>query len=63
MNKSMLKLFMLRQHQGGVPVRDENGDIIYYSDKQVAKGNRVNNQVVSYGIDHRKYNKNRKEGA
>tara|TARA_S200000501_G_scaffold65217_1_gene56222 strand:+ start:11000 stop:11191 length:192 start_codon:yes stop_codon:yes gene_type:complete len=63
MNKSMLKLFMLRQHQGGVPVRDENGDIIYYSDKQVAKGNRVNKQVVSYGIDHRKYNKNRKEGA
>ncbi len=59
----MLKLFMLRQHQGGVPVRDENGDIIYYSDKQVAKGNRVNKQVVSYGIDHRKYNKNRKEGA
>ena len=63
MTKSMLKLFMLRQHQGGVPVRDENGDIIYYSDKQVAKGNRVNKQVVSYGIDHRKYNKNRKEGA
>ena len=63
MNKSMLKLFMLRQHQGGVPVRDENGDIIYYSDKQVAKSNRVNKQVVSYGIDHRKYNKNRKEGA
>ena len=63
MNKSMLKLFMLRQHQGGVPVRDENGDIIYYSDKQVAKGNRVDKQVVSYGIDHRKYNKNRKEGA
>ena len=59
----MLKLFMLRQHQGGVPVRDENGDIIYYSDKQVAKSNRVNKQVVSYGIDHRKYNKNRKEGA
>tara|TARA_E500000331_G_scaffold218590_1_gene209506 strand:- start:1037 stop:1228 length:192 start_codon:yes stop_codon:yes gene_type:complete len=63
MTKATLKLFMLRQHQGGVPVRDENGDIIYYSDKQVAKGNRVNKQVVSYGIDHRKYNKNRKEGA
>ena len=63
MTKATLKLFMLRQHQGGVPVRDENGDIIYYSDKQVAKGNRVDKQVVSYGIDHRKYNKNRKEGA
>ena len=54
---------MLRQHQGGVPVRDKNGDIIFYSDKQVAKSNRKGNQVVSYGFDHRKYNKNRKEGA
>jgi len=63
MTKSMLKLFMLRQHQGGVPVTDENGDIIYYSDKQVAKSKRVNKQVVSYGLDHRKYNHNRKEGA
>ena len=62
MNKSMLRLFMLRQHQGGVPVRDEKGDIIYYSDKKVAKRDRVGHQVVSYGIDHRKYT-NRKEGA
>ena len=62
MNKSMLRLFMLRQHQGGVPVRDEKGDIIYYSDKKVAKRDRVGKQVVSYGIDHRKYT-NRKEGA
>ena len=62
MNKSMLRLFMLRQHQGGVPVRDEKGDIIYYSDKKVAKRDRVGNQFVSYGIDHRKYTK-RKEGA
>ena len=62
MTKSMLKLFMLRQHQGGVPVRDEKGDIIYYSDKKVAKKDRVGNQVVSYGIDLRKYT-NRKEGA
>ena len=37
MTKATLKLFMLRTHQGGVPVRDENGDIIFYSDKQVAK--------------------------
>lgn len=62
MTKATLKLFMLRQHQGGVPVRDEKGDIIYYSDKKVAKKARVGNQVVSYGIDHRKYT-NRKEGA
>ena len=63
MTKATLKLFMLRQHQGGVPVRDKNGDIIFYSDKQVAKKSRVGNQVVSYGFDHRKYNHNRKEGA
>ena len=63
MTKATLKLFMLRTHQGGVPVRDDKGDIIFYSDKQVAKKNRVGNQVVSYGFDHRKYNKNRKEGA
>ena len=63
MTKATLKLFMLREHQGGVPVRDKNGDIIFYSDKQVAKKSRVGNQVVSYGIDHRKYNHNRKEGA
>ena len=62
MTKNTLKLFMLRHHQGGVPVRDEKGDIIYYSDKKVAKKDRVGNQVVSYGIDHRKYT-NRKEGA
>ena len=54
---------MLRTHQGGVPVRDDKGDIIFYSDKQVAKKSRVGNQVVSYGFDHRKYNHNRKEGA
>ena len=63
MTKATLKLFMLRQQQGGVPVRDEKGDIIYYSDKKVAKKARVGNQVVSYGIHHRKYNHNRKEGA
>ena len=62
MNKSMLRLFMLRQHQGGVPVRDDKGNIIFYSDKKVAKRDRVGNQVVSYGRDHRKYT-NRKEGA
>ena len=63
MTKATLKLFMLRKHQGGVPVRDDKGNIIFYSDKQVAKSNRVGNQVVSYGFDHRKYNHNRKEGA
>ena len=50
MTKATLKLFMLRQHQGGVPVRDKNGDIIFYSDKQVAKSNiieRYNQEIVS----------------
>ena len=56
-----LKLFMLKTHKGGVPVRDEGGSIIYYSDKMSAKRSRTDNQVVSYGIDHHKY-KHRKEG-
>ena len=46
---------MLKHKQGGVPVTDEKGNIIYYSNKMVAKRNRRGNQVVSYGIDHRRY--------
>tara|TARA_R100000231_G_scaffold135736_1_gene110424 strand:- start:317 stop:505 length:189 start_codon:yes stop_codon:yes gene_type:complete len=55
MTKPTLKLFMLKHKQGGVPVTDEKGNIIYYSNKMVAKRNRRGNQVVSYGIDHRRY--------
>ena len=50
-----LKLFMLRQKKGGEPVRDKLGEIIYYDDKMVAKSNRENNQVVSFGIHHKKF--------
>lgn len=56
-----LKLFMLKHQKGGVPVTDEGGSIIYYSDKMSAKRDRTDKQVVSYGIDHHKY-KHRKEG-
>jgi len=55
-NKRMsMRLFMLRDKQGGRPVKDENGNVIFYSNKAVAKQNRVGNQVVSYGVDHRKF--------
>ena len=50
-----LKLFMLRQKKCGEPVRDKFGEIIYYEDKMLAKANRINKQVVSYGIHHKKF--------
>lgn len=50
-----LKLFMLRHGKGGAPVVDADGNVIYYSNKAVAKQNRGDKQVVSYGIDHQKY--------
>ena len=50
-----LKRFMLRHGQGGRPVKDEHGNVIFYNNKAVAKQNRGDNQVVSYGVDHRKF--------
>ena len=50
-----LKLFMLRYGQGGRPVKDEHGNVIFYNNKSVAKRNRGDNHVVSYGVDHRKF--------
>ena len=50
-----LKLFMLRHGQGGRPVKDEHGNVIFYNNKAVAKQNRGDNQVVSDGVDHRKF--------
>ena len=50
-----LKLFMLRHGQGGRPVKDEHGNVIFYNNKAVAKQIRGDNQVVSYGVDHRKF--------
>lgn len=55
MTKTALKLFVLRQKKGGAIVTDEQGKPIYYSDKQVAKSNRVGEQVVSLGPDHNRY--------
>lgn len=55
MNKSALKLFMLRHSKGGAVVTDGDGKPRYFNDKQIAKSCRIDNQVVSYGPDHRKY--------
>lgn len=52
---SSLRLFMLRSHRGGTPVLDDNGDVVFYSDKMVAKKARRGREVVSYGIDHKHY--------
>ncbi len=51
-----LKLFCLRYGIGGFMVCSINGIPIYFSDKTVAKGHREEGMVVSYGIDHKKYN-------
>ena len=50
-----LKLFMLRHGQGGRPVKDEHGNVIFYNNKALAKQNRGDNQVPAYGADHRKF--------
>ena len=55
MAKQQLKLFMLRHEQGGYAIKDGGVEIIHYSDKMIAKKNRVGKQVVSYGVDHRNY--------
>ena len=55
MTKTALKLFVLRHRKGGAIVTDEQGNPVYYNDKQVAKNNRKGEQVVSLGPDHRRY--------
>jgi hypothetical protein len=50
-----LKLFCLRDGKGGVVVKGEDGLPVYFSDKMQAKNSRQEGQVVSYGIDHKKY--------
>ena len=55
MNKSALKLFMLRYSKGGAIVKDSDGNPLYFNDKMIAKANRKGDQVVTYGPDHRKY--------
>ena len=55
MNKPALKLFVLRYSKGGAIVTGDDGKPAYFTDKMVAKRNRVDNQVVSYGPDHKLY--------
>ena len=55
MAKTALKLFMLRHEKGGAPVTDDEGNVIYYSNKMIAKNAKTDTQVVSLGVDHRKY--------
>jgi hypothetical protein len=53
-----LKLFCLRWGKGGQMVCDIEGNPTYFDDKTVAKQHRDwgEHMVVSYGIDHKKYN-------
>ncbi len=53
---NLKKLFMLRKQRGGTPIKGDNGNIIYYASKQDAKQARTDDQCVSYGVDHRKFN-------
>ena len=55
MSKTALKLFMLRHSKGGALVKDSEGNPLYFHDKMIAKRSRKDNQVVTYGPDHRKY--------
>ena len=52
---SSLRLFMLRHGKGGSPITDSDGNVIYYGDKALAKQARKGGQVVSKGIDHKRY--------
>ena len=51
-----LKLFCLRWGKGGQMVCDIHGTPTYFGDKALAKMHRDGIMVVSYGIDHKKYN-------
>jgi len=46
---------MLRNGKGGKPVTDQRDDIIFFSNKMLAKEARGKGHVVSKGIDHKKY--------
>ena len=51
----MKRLFMLRNGRGGAVVKGTDGQPVYFDNKMVAKRNRQDNQVVSYGIDHKRF--------
>lgn len=47
---------MLRHGKAGSPVKDDDGSVMYFSNKQDAKQTRDmfgGDVVVSYGIDHK----------
>ena len=50
-----MRLFMLRHNKGGKPVADSDGHVVFYPDKTLAKQARTGGQVVSKGIDHKRY--------
>ncbi len=54
--RQRLRLFCLRWGKGGQMVCDVEGKPVYYSDKRLAKLHRDEGMVVSFGIDHKKYN-------
>lgn len=49
------RLFIIREGKNGKPLRDESGKVVYFNDKMLAKRQRDEGQVVSYGPDHKLY--------
>lgn len=51
----MKKLFILRSDATDAPVKGEDGEIMYFDRKMVAKAQRMESQYVSPGPDHWKW--------
>jgi len=49
------RLFIIREGKNGRPLRGDDGKMLYFNDKMVAKNHREEGQVVSYGPDHKLY--------
>jgi|DEB0MinimDraft_10_1074344.scaffolds.fasta_scaffold610736_1 hypothetical protein len=49
------RLFIIREGKNGRPLRGDDGKVIYFNDKMLAKRQRQDDQVVSYGPDHKLY--------
>jgi len=49
------RLFIIREGKNGRPLRGEDGKVLYFNDKMLAKRQRSETQVVSYGPDHKLY--------
>jgi len=59
MNKSALKLFMLRYIKSGAIVTGDDGKPLFFSHKGAAKAVRTKDMKVSFGPDHHKFNAHR----